>query len=365
MQQNEAWLREQTNLLNELRRNNCLLSGDGRCDSPGHNAKYLTYTLLDQQSNKIVAMTITQCTEAGNSNRMEKFAFEKVLKYIKTKGIRIDQLTTDRHTQIKKYMRECEPTINHQFDIWHVCKNVKKKLAAASKKKPNAILTGWIKSICNHFWWSCATCNDDPQILKEKWISILFHIQNKHQWSGNMVFHACCHGELSNNKEWLLPESEAFRSLQLIVLDKTLLSDMKHFTKFSHTGNLEVYHSLYNKWVPKSSHFSYRGMIARSQLAAIDFNSGSNLVQAKTVQGNPRYNISYSKITKNWSAKPIKEKKDRNFFKDMVNRTKEIVANKIELPLPALPELPDRIAPGEKPDKCDTINRHQSRFKIK
>ena len=49
----------------------------------------------------------------------------------------------------------------------------------------------------------------------------------------------------------------------------------------------------------------------------------------------------------------------------MVNRTKEIVANKIELPLPALPELPDRIAPGEKPDKCDTINRHQSRFKIK
>ena len=114
---------------------------------------------------------------------------------------------------------------------------------------------------------------------------------------------------------------------------------MKHFTKFSHIGNLEVYHSLYNKWVPKSSHFSYRGMIARSQLAAIDFNSGSNLVQAKTVQGNPRYNISYSKITKNWSAKPIKEQKDRKFFKDMVNRAKEIVANKIELPLPALPEL--------------------------
>ena len=106
-------------------------------------------------------------------------------------------------------------------------------------------------------------------------------------------------------------------------------------------------------------------MIARSQVAAIDFNSGSNLVQAKTVQGNLRYNISYSKITKNWSAKPIKEQKDRKFCKDMVNRAKEIVANKIELPLPALPELPYRIEPGEKPDKCDTINRDQSRFKIK
>ena len=107
-------------------------------------------------------------------------------------------------------------------------------------------------------------------------------------------------------------------------------------------------------------------MFDRSQLAAVDFNSRSNLVQAKTVQGNPRYNISYSiKITKNWSAKPIKEQKDRKSFKDMVNHAKEIVANKIELPLPALPELPDRIAPGEKADKCDTINRHQSRFKIK
>ena len=170
-----------------------------------HNSKYFTYTFLDQKSNKIVAMTITQCTEAGNANRMEKIAFEKVLNYIKTQGIRIDQLTTDRHTQIKKYTRECELTINHQLDIWHVCKNAKKKPVATSQKKPNAILTGRIKSIFNHFWWSCGTCNNDPQILKEKLLSILFHIQNKHQWSGNMVFHACCHGELSKNNEWLLP----------------------------------------------------------------------------------------------------------------------------------------------------------------
>ena len=34
--------------------NSCFLSGDGRCDSPRHDAKYLTYSFLDQSSNKIV-----------------------------------------------------------------------------------------------------------------------------------------------------------------------------------------------------------------------------------------------------------------------------------------------------------------------
>ena len=39
------------------------LSGGGSCDSPRHNAKYLTYTFMDQITNKIAAMTITQVTK--------------------------------------------------------------------------------------------------------------------------------------------------------------------------------------------------------------------------------------------------------------------------------------------------------------
>ena len=46
------------------------LSGDGRCDSPGHNAKCLTYSFIDKSPNKIVAFSLTQVMEAGNSNRM-------------------------------------------------------------------------------------------------------------------------------------------------------------------------------------------------------------------------------------------------------------------------------------------------------
>ena len=46
-------------------------------------------------------MEICQCTQAGNSNRMEKFAFVKVLNRLKNENIKIEMLTTDRHSQIK------------------------------------------------------------------------------------------------------------------------------------------------------------------------------------------------------------------------------------------------------------------------
>ena len=103
-------------------------------------------------------------------------------------------------------------------------------------------------------------------------------------------------------------------ALQKIDLSKNILNDLRHLTKFCHTGILEAYHSLYNKWAPKKQHFSYAGMITRSQLAVMNFNEGSKLEQATARQGDKRYNIKFSKITKNWPSKPIKKKKDQTYL---------------------------------------------------
>ena len=104
---NEAWVSEQNRLLAEdSSTSGKNLSGDGRCDSPGYNAKYLTYSMLDQATGKILAMSVTQCTETGNSNRMEKTGFIKVVNEIENRNVKIKQMTTDRHIQIKKYMKE-------------------------------------------------------------------------------------------------------------------------------------------------------------------------------------------------------------------------------------------------------------------
>ena len=50
---------------------------------------------MNQQTNGIVAFAVTQVTEAGNSNWMEKLSFTKVLNEVKQKGICENQLTTD------------------------------------------------------------------------------------------------------------------------------------------------------------------------------------------------------------------------------------------------------------------------------
>ena len=57
---------------------------------------------------------------------------------------------------------------------------------------------------------------------------------------------------------------------------------MVQLTKFTHIEILEVYHSVLNKWAPKSAHFSYKGLVARCKLAGIDFKQGETLEQAKT-----------------------------------------------------------------------------------
>ena len=75
----------------------CYLSGDGRCDSPGRNTKYLTYSFIHKNTNKIVAFSLTQVSEAENSNRMEKMGIGKSSRLLKNEGIIPEQITTDHH----------------------------------------------------------------------------------------------------------------------------------------------------------------------------------------------------------------------------------------------------------------------------
>ena len=96
-------------------------------------------------------------------------------------------------------------------------------------------------------------------------------------------------------------------------------------------------------------------MIARTQLAILDFNSGSNLNQATTKEGKKRYNTSFSKMTATWSTKPIKEKKSDKVFQKSIFRTEELVFKKLELPIPEIPTLPANIGLTPKPNKEDII----------
>ena len=114
-------------------------------------------------------------------------------------------------------------------------------------------------------------------------------------------------------KKWITPKSDLSEAFQSILLCRKLLKNLSHLTQFCHTGVLEVYHALFNKWAPKRQHF-YVGMLTRSQLALMDFNKRIYLEQATTGQGDKHFNVTFSKVTKQWSAKPIKEKEDLRYL---------------------------------------------------
>ena len=281
-----CWETEQNNVIDTLkdRGEPVTLAGDGRCDSPGHSAKYGTYTMLDVQSDKVVDFKVVSVCEVKNSNAMEKKGFIETLKNIEEAGVIVAGVSTDSHPQIKKYMREEQKDKKHHIDPWHACKNVQKKLSASSKKKHCEKLSQWVPSITNHFWWSIETCQGDAEILKEKWLSITNHVVNRHDFPTNKVFKKCQHDALNEGgrrKKWLTPGSPPHNELIKIVHDTRLLKTLPHLTDCVRTTALEAYHSLYLTHLPKHTHYSHKVMEEATKLIALDHNHNASRQQVR------------------------------------------------------------------------------------
>ena len=72
------------------------VSGNGRCDSLGYNAKYCTYSIMDQSSSKILHFHIFNVAGTGTSAAMEKYGLMKVLHKIDSLGVNLDCSYNDR-----------------------------------------------------------------------------------------------------------------------------------------------------------------------------------------------------------------------------------------------------------------------------
>ena len=316
----KAWKNNQAEVVKQLKQNKSVdLCGDGRCDSPGHSAKYGTYTLMDEKSNLIVEFSLV-----SSSNAMEYEGCKRSLNSVIKKKVPIRCLTTDRHTTITAKMRTVFPTIDHQYDVWHLSKWVTKKLSKKAKKKGCEELTAWIQCISNHLWWCAATCNGQA----EKWLSMLEHIVNKHTWKSSPKFQfvkKCGHAVMSRREKksitWLKKGSPSLVALEEVVTNQKLLKDLAKLTEFHHTGQLESYHSL--------------------------------------CQGEKRYKLLCAKQRKNWVVKEIKTPKVYGYIEDMMD---DVILCQEGKKFPYKPtQQAKHIALTPKPCKQDIIEKHQSR----
>ncbi|XP_071843617.1 uncharacterized protein [Apostichopus japonicus] len=204
------WKQLHTELLLVRKGKSVIISGDGRNDSPGHCAQYCTYTVMDYNTGDILDVQVVDKREAEfKSTNMEKIAFPRSLEALSNSDVKVEEVVTDAHPQIKAYF-SLEDT-SHSFDVWHGAKNIGKKLSEAN------------------------------------WRGILHHVVGQHEWAlGNGVSPACCqHGALqdgSREKE-IEPDSPAHIALTDIVLDMNLIRNIPYYTQFRQTSALENFQS--------------------------------------------------------------------------------------------------------------------------
>lgn len=136
----------------------------------------------------------------------------------------ISMVATDRHTGIAVLSRTAYPEINHQLDVWHVCKNLSKKLTKAGMQQECEDLLPWVRSICNHLWWFCETCQGNKDFLKDEWPSVLHYTANLHTWGGTHLFSECAHPphliDREERTKWLTPGGHTHQVLTKLVMDK-------------------------------------------------------------------------------------------------------------------------------------------------
>ena len=118
-----------------LRGNDLKLSGDGRCDSPGYSAKYCTYSLMDSSTDLILDYKLIQSSETDSSVAVEKETLRWSLNYLLGKDVSIDTVATNRHRGVGPLMKIEYPYITHQYDVWHMAKNVVEQLTQKGKLK--------------------------------------------------------------------------------------------------------------------------------------------------------------------------------------------------------------------------------------
>ena len=53
---------------------------------------------------------------------MELEGLKRSLSYLQECGVNISEVVTDRHSQVKKYMKTNHDSIIHSFDCWHIGK---------------------------------------------------------------------------------------------------------------------------------------------------------------------------------------------------------------------------------------------------
>ncbi|CAN8019317.1 unnamed protein product, partial [Ixodes persulcatus] len=359
-----VWNRQQTQLFEEAARRELVVAADGRSDSPGHCAKYGSYTVIDVQRNNALHVETVQSNETKGSWAMELEGLKRTLVVFEANRLIVESIITDRHSMMKSFLSKDHPQIQKMFDCWHVAKGIKKRLVTAGKLKSLSVLQDWVEPIVKHLYWCAESSDGTPEEILPKWTSLVAHVADVHEHA-DAFYPRCQHGDLGR-KKWLSEGLPAHKQLKTIVLAKLLLKDVPSLSTSAQTYSTEFYHSTLIHFAPKSTHFTYRSKQARTYVAALHFNENSNNPQATTKGGNKRYSLKLPKHTKRATVAPTKGPCTYAYVRELMKETlrlnRRYSSYKAAREATATDAPPPLSSNFERPDKNSLIAKHHSRF---
>ncbi|KAG0426745.1 hypothetical protein HPB47_026171 [Ixodes persulcatus] len=117
-----VWNKHQLGLFTAAAGKKLTIAGDGRADSPGHSAKYGTYTMFHVDSNKVLQVETAQSNETDGSYHMELEGLKRSLNIFEAHRLVVGILVTYRHPQLHAWQALEHPDIRHLINCWHVAK---------------------------------------------------------------------------------------------------------------------------------------------------------------------------------------------------------------------------------------------------
>ena len=364
----DHWLRNQADALKDLLRaqknkgEGVKIAGDGRFDSPGWSAKYCTYIIQALKTNKIICFMVASKQQVNSSAAMEVFALKSLLTFLISCGLNIVTLVTDRSSSVRGMMQSEFSFINHQFDPWHLVKNIKNNLIKVSKLASCAILKPWIKSIVNMLWWSLDTSKGDPDVARHKIMSILNHTSGIHHFAELTLFPECAHRESVNNKPWLPFIGYVKDKLRTIIFgrDGKNLADLKHYTECCQTSEIESFNSLILKYSNKTYSYGWLGMYIRTCIAALDWNSNTERAQKVNSKGELMYRIKVNRFGIR-TVVPVKVEKSYH-WQDSIFQSCVSAFEAEDIPHHEYPVGDDSVQLSEEFNKQEAISKLQCRI---
>ena len=87
----------------KFKSNDLVLSGDGRCDSPGKSAKFCTFSMMETTHNQILHFeNLDKCEIGLQSPNMEREGMVHCLNFLISGGMKITEVVTDSSTSVAK-----------------------------------------------------------------------------------------------------------------------------------------------------------------------------------------------------------------------------------------------------------------------